>query len=286
LDPAGDGLNISRALNRLEGVTTAILLLGNDPTAKAYQALLDEEPFEIIPVVIDGPTRSTAIIFDTGTKCETQITDEGAVITQKELEKVSEIVRKVTTKNDFVVFAGLLPKGAPSGAYAWLTRVVHSKNARVAVIASGPVLKDTLPARPDLVTLTQLEAESYFNYPVRELEDIIGSAQKLRELGADRVLMQMPDTGKAILATSEEVFIVDIPETANGTSSGVWDALVAGYLAGRVKEQPLEKSLALGAAAATYTASQVGQVFGTLEEVKEFAEETGIEPPAKVDVNH
>jgi sugar/nucleoside kinase (ribokinase family) len=49
---------------------------------------------------------------------------------------------------------------------------------------------------------------------------------------------------------------------------------VAGYLAGRAAEQPLDESLRLGAAAANYTAAQVGNEFGSLEEVKEYEQET------------
>ena len=74
----------------------------------------------------------------------------------------------------------------------------------------------------------------------------------------------------AVLVTEEDVWRVDLPEFEPGTSSGVKDALIAGYLVGRAMHIPLDKSLELGAASATYTASQVGNEFGKPSDVAEF----------------
>jgi 1-phosphofructokinase family hexose kinase len=273
LDPAGEGLNISRALAGLGCVTHAVVMLGDDPTARAYQALIAEESFEITILTANGQTRTNAIILDTGTKEETQITEPGAEILPDDIEEAAEAIRQITAEGDVVVFAGTLPVGAPEDTYARLTSTVHASGALAAVIRSGPALGATLPAGPDLVALTQLEMEGFFNHPVREMEDIVGGARRLRDGGAGRVLIEMREAGSALLVADETIVRVSIPEAEGGTTSGVWEALVAGYLAGRAGQQPLDEAMRLGAAAANYTAAQVGNEFGSLEDVSDFAQE-------------
>ncbi len=278
LDPAGEGLNISRSLHRLGIETRALVLLGDDATARAYRALIAAETLPVSIVQLRGRMRTNTILLDTGLKSETQISEGGAETSQADLDRVAAVLDRITGPGDIVVLAGALPPGAPAATYAWLTRVAHGKHARVAAVACGPVLNDTLPARPDMVTLTHVEAEGYFNYPVRQLDDLVGCARKIKQAGAGQVLIEQRQTGQAVLVTDADTLLVTIPEDQSGTTSGVWDAMVAGFLAGRVMEQPISKSLELGAASASYTASRVGSEFGTLPEVKEKGQQADIEP--------
>jgi 1-phosphofructokinase len=271
LDPAGEGLNITRALAVLGCPTHAVVMLGDDPTARAYRALAADESFEITILSTPGQTRTNPIILDTGTKEETQITEPGGEIRPEDVAAAAAAIEDLTGEGDVVVFAGALPIGAPDDTYARLIETVHASGALAAVVRSGPALSATLPARPDLVALTQLEMEGYFNHPVREMEDIVGGARRLRDAGAGRVLIEMREAGSALLVSDETIVRVGIPDTEGGTTSGVWEALVAGYLAGRATHQPIDQSMRLGAAAANYTAAQVGNEFGSLDEVSEFA---------------
>ncbi len=273
LDPSGAGLDISRALSKLSCDTKAIILLGNDATATAYKALVADEHFEITTITKPGPTRSNTIILDTWTHEETQITEPSANFQPSDLELVSKEIERSVEKGDFVVLAGLLPFGAPPDTYASLMRIARDNSASVAVIASGQVLTNALKEKPDLIVMTRLELEGYFNFPVREMDDIIACARKLQEKGAGKVLVEMRSKSNAILVSMDGVYDVSFHEADEGTSSGVWEALIAGYLAGRASQQPLETALALGAAAANFTASQVGHEFGSLREVRDLAME-------------
>jgi fructose-1-phosphate kinase PfkB-like protein len=63
------------------------------------------------------------------------------------------------------------------------------------------------------------------------------------------------------------------------TSSGVEDALVAGYLCGLQNGYRPEDALKLGLAAARYTAGRMGNDFGTLDEINALVPSTA-EPAA------
>lgn len=148
--------------------------------------------------------------------------------------------------------------------------------------ACGGALGDTLPAGPDMITLTQVELEGFFNYPVRELDDIIESARKIHKEGAGRVLVEMREREHALLVTGDEALMVGMPVDDGGTTSGVWPALIAGFLAGRVQHQSLDAAMEMGAAAAGYTASQVGHEFGTMGDVEAFSKASDLTSPEKL----
>lgn len=276
LDPAGRGMNISRALSRLERRTHGILLLGDDAIGRAYEALILEEAFPISIARRQGRTRSNTIIMDTGDGSETHLIEESEGVPQESFEFVVETLRKITTPDDIVVYAGELPAEAYATTYAWLTGIAHELGAQAVLVTSGEPLELALETKPDLVMLRQVEVEALFNRPVRVYEDVVACAEEMRARGADRVLIITGEESGAALVTPDGRWLVDLPELEKGTLSGVADALLAGYLAGRVDRLPLDETLELAAASAAYTSAHPGNEFGTLDEVESLAEQEDI----------
>jgi 1-phosphofructokinase len=270
-------MNISRALHRLKVATHAILLLGDDAMGRAYRALIAEEGFPIAIAQHPGNTRSDTIIVDAGANAETHLIEECAGVPQEGFEFVADTLKQIVTPGDVVVCAGELPTDAYPTTYRWLTDIAHEAGARVTLVTSGEPLELALESDPDLVMLRQVEMEAFFNRPVRVHEDVIDASRKLHERGADMVLVATSEEGGAVLVAEDGNWLVEPPEHETGTSSGVADALLAGFLAGRINRRPFDKALESAAAAAAYTASQPGNEFGSLKEVKELAENEAID---------
>jgi len=277
LDPAGQGVNITRALDRLSVPTHAIVLLGDDATGRAYQALIHEEYFEATTIRVRGRTRSNTIILDTGNETETQIIEESAEITDDELKHIQTAVSNLILPRDIVVLAGPLPNGVSPDTYKHLTSIARTAGAEVAAVISGEPLQHALTAGPELVALTQIEMEAFFNYPIRALEDVLGSARKLCQMGAGKTLVILEGDGAALLVSGEEAWLADLPQPEKGTTSGVWDALLAGFVCARLENRMDKESLRLGAAGAAFAASQVGNEFGTREQVAEYLDQIVIQ---------
>ena len=276
LDPSGQGVNVARALHHLDCDTHAVLLLGNDLVGHAYRALLAKEGLGFTDVSVDGPTRSQTCILDVGNEQETVITTSGIKITGSDVERLAEAIKAIVTEKDTVVLAGPLPAGAPEDLYARLIEAVHAAGADAVLAAGGSALGQALVARPELVALSQLQCESFYNVPIRVQEDLLAAGHKLREQGADRVLLEMQQAGRALLVTGKGQWRVDLPDTKEGTTTGVWEALLAGFLAGRCREHPLEESLEMAAAAAVYAAAEVGAEFGSPQGVEEHLADVGV----------
>jgi 1-phosphofructokinase family hexose kinase len=278
LDPSGQGVNVARALHRLDCETHAVVLLGNDLTGNAYRALVAEEGLGFTNVYVDGPTCSQTCILDTGNDQETFITTVGAKITRSDVQRLAETLKVTVTGKDIVILTGPLPPGAPEDSYAYLIEVVHAAGAEAVLSVEGSALSQALVARPEMVALSRLQCESFYNVPIRVQEDLLAAGHKLREQGAGRVLLEMHQQGTALLLTGEGHWRVDLPDIKKGTTSGLWEALLAGFLAGRCRENPLEESLEMAAAAAAYTAAEVGAEFGSPEDVKGHRVDVDVRP--------
>jgi len=261
LDASGRGVNVSRALDRLGVPTLAVVLLGNEAIGRAYRGLISEENFASRIVLRAGPTRSDTIIVDTGAETETHIIDEGASCSADDIQNVLKALVEVVESGDKVVLAGALPRDAAPDLYTQMAQVV--------VLAGGEPLRQVLSARPEIVTLTRLEAEALFNYPVRNYADMISGGNKLRDQGAGRVLMVAENFTGAVLIGDADTWVVEINDmAATGTDSGVVDAMLAGLLSGLEKGLSTQQALAVGAASLSYAASQIGNEFGTLSQIQ------------------
>ncbi len=277
-DPAGRGIDISRALHRLNVPTHAIILLGRDANGRAYADLLRDEHFPMTILHHSGHTRGNLVIVDAGHNHETIVFDAGSTVTKDEQRAVRTTMTNLINRGDTVVFAGSLPENVRRDTYAVLTSLVQTAGAAVAINAGGgDVLELSLQAKPVMVYLTQQQMEGLFNYPVRSDEEVIYVANEIRKRGVRRVLVGISRAERAYLVTEEGVWRAEWPE-ASGSHSGTVEALIAGYLAGRVRGRSFGHSLRLGALMAAYTIAHVGHQFGTLEDLETHLEEAHATP--------
>jgi 1-phosphofructokinase len=215
-------------------------------------------------------TMSDTCILDTGGEQETHIRTEVPPLTKSEIQRVLNAVKETVTSGDMVILAGDLPSGSSDDIYARLISNIHAAGAEAIVAASGPALEAALKAGPQLVVLNQIQCEGLFNIPIRVIEDVVMAGHKLLERGAGSALLEMKESAGAILVTDEGLWQVDMPESFGGTTSGVWDALLAGFLAGRCLKAPIDESLELAGAAAAFAADEVGVEFGSTEDLEPY----------------
>lgn len=275
LDPGGHGVSVSRALSRLQHPTEAIILLGDDATARAYRSLIEEETFPIRIIQQSGHTRSNTIIVDTGNKIVTNIVEESTVGSAAVIETILGLLRDVCTDGDTVVCSGPLPANAPLNTYGRCVQVAHEARAQVVLAVGGDVLREALSFGPDLVVLRQIDVEGLFNFPVRVSDDAVYCANKLRDEGVDRVLVT--DVGSStVLVTGQGGRVATVSDVETSThSGGSNEALVAGWLA-RQSDQ-LDDALAFAMAAGVYTSARVGTEFGSVTEVMGLMEKIVVE---------
>ena len=93
-----------------------------------------------------------------------------------------------------------------------------------------------------------------FNVELNTTQDIIFYAEKLKEMGAQNVLISMGKDGALLVSEDNQVLISSVAKGEVVNSVGAGDSMVAGFISGYLKSQNYEDALRLGAASGGATA--------------------------------
>jgi len=278
IDPAGRGVNVSRALHAMDSQTHAVILLGRDAIGRAYQALVEEEAINTTLVRCKGLTRSNIIIFDSGNHHETQIIEEAENPNHDEsdTEAIVHSILKIAEVGDTVCLSGVLPRGVPVDIYSTIMQAVKAVGAKTVLAADGIALEVGLKSNPDFIALRNHELEAFFNFPVRTQNDVIYSARKLSERsGGSMILVAHHEMQYGLITNETTGWVADIPPAeedgaAEGTTSGVQDAFLAGFLSHYRVNDDIANALKWAMACAMFTRAKAGNEFGKPDDMQPY----------------
>ena len=121
---------------------------------------------------------------------------------------------------------------------------VEDRDIKVIVDATKNLLLNVLKYKPFLIKPNNHELAEMFNVELNSTEDVVFYAIKLKEMGAQNVLISMGKDGALLVTEKGEVV----------NSVGAGDSMVAGFIAGYLKSNSYEEALRLGAASGGATA--------------------------------
>ncbi len=247
----GKGVNISRAAVAANVPTIAVL--------PAHQ----DDPF-VVDLLRDGidcrPEQPAGAIRVNLTLTEpdgttAKINTPGAEVGPADLERLASAVLQRAQQARWVVLAGSLPPGAPSGWYADLVGALRERGTPVAVDTSGAPLVALAagleqhapslmkPNGEELASLTGGDPEAIEADPVAAAQ----AAGVLVARGVDAVLATLGGSG-AVLVTAEGAWHATPPPTTVVSTVGAGDSSLFGYLLGAIEDRPPAHRLALAVA--------------------------------------
>ena len=188
---------------------------------------------------------------------ETEINGAGPCVSDGELGALIQKTETLTS-SDTLVLSGSIPPSVRTDIYAVLAERAARRGARIVADLSGKHLFNVLPYRPFLIKPNKEELAALFDVTLTGREDVIAYACRLRDMGAQNVLVSMAGEG-AILAAEDGAAYCS-SAAAGGpvvNSVGAGDSMVAGFLAG-YQQGSLASALRLGAAAGSATAFSEG----------------------------
>jgi 1-phosphofructokinase len=154
---------------------------------------------ELIGVRIAGSTRCNFKAIDAETGEVTEFNAPGPALTKEELGRVEAALLGQLREGDLVVLAGSLPTGTDPEAYAGLMWKIQGIGARALLDTGGEALRKALPAGPFLVKPNRLEAKELLGLSIGGREDALRAAKRIRELGAQRVVLSLGANGAVFL---------------------------------------------------------------------------------------
>lgn len=234
VEASGKGINVARALARQGIPVRAVAPLGGS-FGLAIERLLWATPnLELVLVRIAGSTRCNFKAIDAVTGEVTEFNAPGPSLTGKELAQLEAAVLDWVGEDDMVVISGSLPEGVGLGVYADWVGKIRRIGAKALLDTGGEALRQALSARPFLVKPNRLEAEELLGWPILGREDALRAARHIQTLGAQRVVLSLGAAG-AVFASQEAILALP-PQVPVTSTVGCGDALLAGVVAGILRQ--------------------------------------------------
>ena len=254
----GKGLNVARALKRLDVPVVATGLAGGRTGTRIVEELTSESILNDFVRIADESRTSTAVVDPMGSSF-TEINEWGPDVEPEELEILRDKLRYLSRGSDAVVFAGSLPRGVEESFYAEAIRELNRAGVRTVLDAEGEPLRLGIEAEPSLVAPNQHEAEALVGQEL-EAEDFPMALDSIAELGARAVLITL-ETGCYGLTREERSprrFHAAAPRVEPVSTVGAGDVLTAAFLAAQLEGRSFGDALRSSVAAASASTLEVG----------------------------
>ncbi|UZP02234.1 1-phosphofructokinase [Clostridium botulinum] len=260
----GKGINVSIVLNNL-GIENIALgyvagFTGNEIERQVKNHGVDCDFIKLK----NGISRINVKLKSNG---ETEINGSGPEITNDDLNKLYEKLSELK-EGDYLILSGSIPNSVPDDIYQNIMEKLLQKKVEFIVDATKDLLLKVLKYEPFLIKPNHHELAEMFNVELKNDEDIIIYGRKLQEMGAKNVLISMAGDGAILLPENGEPIKREVPKGILKNSVGAGDSMVAGFLAGYLKNNDIKEAFKMGIA--TGSASAFSDELATKEEVEKL----------------
>ncbi|SHJ28066.1 fructose-1-phosphate kinase [Clostridium cavendishii DSM 21758] len=260
----GKGINVSIVLKNLETESRALGFIagftGNEIEKRVKEANVSTDFIKLS----EGMSRINVKIKSDK---ETELNGNGPKISEKELDNLFEKLEGLK-EDDFLVLAGSIPSSLPRNTYEVIMDRLRNRGINFVVDATGELLLNVIKYKPFLVKPNHHELSELFGVQISSEDEIIYYAKRLREMGAENVIISMAGDGAIFISSTGEVIKTAAPKGEVVNSVGAGDSMVAGFIAGYLKNRDLNEAFKMGIA--TGSASAFSKDLATKQKVDEL----------------
>ena len=255
----GKGINVARALKRLDVPVVATGLAGGRTGTRIVEELTSEAILNDFVRIADESRTSTAVV-DPTTATYTEINEWGPHVEPDELAMLLGKINYLARGADMVVFSGTLPRGVDDAFYAEAIRELNRRHVRAVLDSEGVPLRLGVEAEPFLVTPNQREAEGLVGQEFRDDEDYLMAVDRIADMGARNVLITSELRSFGLFREERKRLRLRAvaPQIEPVSAVGSGDVLMAAFLAARLADRALDEALAAAVAAGAASTLEVG----------------------------
>lgn len=264
--PGGKGINVSMVLKNLEIRNIALGFVGGFTGKEIQRRVKDFGCYTDFVKLKSGNSR---INIKIKAAKESEINGQGPDISKKELGQLFKKLESIET-GDMLVLAGSIPTALPEDSYENIMKFLENRSVKIVVDATGELLLRVVKYRPFLIKPNNHELGEMFGVTLNGREDIIIYAKRLQEMGARNVLVSMAGDGAILADENGNIDEMKPPVGVVINSVGAGDSMVAGFIAGYLKNQNYREAFKMGVA--TGSASAFSETLATREEVLKLLE--------------
>lgn len=248
--PGGKGINVSLMLKNLGIESKALGFIAGFTGDALEKQLKTQGCISEFIRVNQGLSRINVKIKSSE---ESEINGQGPIISQKDLEELYSQLDNLKA-GDILVLAGSIPNTLPENIYENICENLKDKGISIVVDATKNLLMNVLKYKPFLIKPNNHELEEIFNTKLQGIDEIAAKGKELQKYGATNVLISMAGEGAILITEAGEVFTAKAPKGQVINSVGAGDSMVAGFLAGYLRHNNLEKAFKMGIAAGSASA--------------------------------
>ena len=265
----GKGINVSIVLNNLEVKSKALGFIAGFNGEEIERRVRDFGCDTEFIKLKEGMSRINVKIK---ADVESEINGGGPDISSEALEELYKKLDTLTA-GDILVLAGSIPKTMPTDVYERIMERLQEKDVKFIVDTTGESLLKVLKYNPFLIKPNHHELGELFGVKLNNKEEVIEYAKKLKDMGAQNVIISMAGDGAVLIDSNGGVTTSNVPKGVVKNSVGAGDSMVAGFIAGYLNSGKIEDGFKLGVATGSASAFSEGlatkdYVYELLEQVK------------------
>jgi 6-phosphofructokinase 2 len=257
-DPGGGGINVSRALARMGGTSTAFVALAG-PAGEEIARMLTEEEITLARFCAPGPTRQSLTVTESDSGRQYRFVMPGPDWPLRETEAALAALAahlqtaEAATEAALVVLSGSQPPGVPLDFPARLAALAQAHGAALLLDTSGPALAH-LRAAPcpgiAVLRMDDVEAETLAGRALPALAETATFAATLVVAGLAQVVVIARGAEGSVAVSAEGRWHCRPPVVSVRSKVGAGDSFMAGFTLALAQGADLPAALRQGTAAA------------------------------------
>lgn len=247
--PGGKGINVSTVLKNLGFPSVALGFVGGYVGDEIQRRLL-KMGLQCDFITISGCSRINVKLKNYN---GTEINSAGPVISEAEKAQLIEKLQRLKA-GDILVLAGSIPASLPATIYSDIMDMLEGRGVLFVVDATKELLLNVLKYHPFLVKPNHHELGEIYGVELKTRESVIPYAKRLKQQGAQNVLVSMGGEGAVLVDAQDQVHMLSAPEGELVNAVGAGDSMVAGFLAGWLETKDYQEAFRMGLAAGSASA--------------------------------
>ena len=244
-DAGGGGINVSKAIARLEGTSLAILASGG-PSGEVLKEILIKESIAFQVIETKNWTRESFVAVDDNTNSQYRFNFPGTAVSEIEKNEIIKVVGELESK--FLVLSGSLREGLPVDFYQKMAEIAKTSNSKLVVDTAGEALEKVLETGAYLIKPNVGELAKLIGVERLEMEEVNDAAKKIiAKGGAEIVVVSLGPQG-AVLVTKDAYEYVPAPNVAKKSTVGAGDSMVGGMVWALSQNKSLKEVIRWGVA--------------------------------------
>jgi tagatose 6-phosphate kinase len=256
----GKGINVARVLHRLR-CDVRVFGLAAGTGGDYMESELAAEGIRTSLLRVEGESRLATTILDPDRGTHTEVNEAGPLVGTDDADRVLREFEEQLAGVDWCAIGGSAPPGFPEDIYARMVALCKERGVPVLLDTNRQWLLGSYASGADVLKPNQTELATIAGREVTDERSAVEAAREVLGHGTRLVLVTLGERG-ALAVSPEAALRASLAYEIHPISAvGSGDAFLAGYLAGWIRELPLEERLRLAVAAGAANVEVFGPGF-------------------------